>query len=352
LHEIRKANHHRLDETVVPIILDGENAWEYFPEDGNQFLRQFYAALQDDPYLETVTMTEAAQSMPPKPLRSIFAGSWINHNFRVWIGHAEDNLAWDLLSQARDTLVKFEQANPNYDPKRIAAAWQQIYIAEGSDWCWWYGDDHRSEYREQFDRTYRRHLAAVYEYLQLELPRAFTQPIIRGIATSPLLLPENMITPTIDGRVSDFYEWAGAGLYDCLKAGGSMHQTARYISSLHFGYDHDKVYIRLDFHNRMGIDLLEQPRFLLELLTPEPLMLELTSEGGAFRASRADGFVYALDDVLEVAINRTLIWPHGAGTLGLILYLYQGTERIEAPAGDEPLRIEIPEKFKELFWPI
>ncbi len=352
LHAIRKANHHRLNETVVPVILDGENAWEYFPNDGYDFLSQFYAAMRDDPYIETVTMTEAAASIPAKPLRSIFAGSWINHNFRIWIGHDEDNRAWDLLSQTRDTLAKFERANSQYDPARLAAAWQQIYIAEGSDWCWWYGDDHRSEFREQFDRTFRRHLAAVYEYLQLEVPRALTQPIIRGIATSPLLLPENIISPQIDGRVTDFYEWAGAGLYDCLKAGGSMHQTARYISSLHFGYDHARVYIRLDFHNRMGIDLLEHPRFLLELHTPEHLTLELTSEKGQFRAERAGSFVYALDDVLEVAINRSLIWPQGAGTLGLVVYLYQGDERIEAPTGDEPLRIEIPEKSKELFWPI
>ncbi len=352
LHEIRKHNIDRLHEAVVPVILDGENAWEYFPNDGHQFLTQFYTALQEDPFIETITMTEAARTLPAKPLHSIFAGSWINHSFRIWIGHQEDNQAWDLLSQTRDTLVRFQKDNPHFDRARIDAAWNQIYVAEGSDWCWWYGDDHRSVFREQFDRTYRRHLAAVYEYLQLEVPRAFAQPIVRDISTSPLLLPENTISPMIDGRMTNFYEWTGAGLYDSLKAGGSMHHTTRYISALHFGYDLTNVYIRLDFHNRMGIDLLDQPRFIVELKTPDLLRLELAREGEAFRAERAGSFVYALEDILEVAISRDLIWPDGFGALDLTMFLYEGAEKIESPSGDEPLRISVPQRNKELFWPI
>ena len=297
-------------------------------------------------------MTEAARTLPAKPLHSIFAGSWINHSFRIWIGHQEDNQAWDLLSQTRDTLVRFQKDNPHFDRARIDAAWNQIYVAEGSDWCWWYGDDHRSVFREQFDRTYRRHLAAVYEYLQLEVPRAFAQPIVRDISTSPLLLPENTISPMIDGRMTNFYEWTGAGLYDSLKAGGSMHHTTRYISALHFGYDLTNVYIRLDFHNRMGIDLLDQPRFIVELKTPDLLRLELAREGEAFRAERAGSFVYALEDILEVAISRDLIWPDGFGALDLTMFLYEGAEKIESPSGDEPLRISVPQRNKELFWPI
>src|ERR1700676_808036 len=46
-------------DAVVPIILDGENAWEYYPHSGREFLRRFYDALQSDPGIEAVTVSEA-----------------------------------------------------------------------------------------------------------------------------------------------------------------------------------------------------------------------------------------------------------------------------------------------------
>ena len=85
-------------DAVVPIILDGENAWEYYPRSGREFLRRFYDALQRDPGIEAVTVTEAiARQQSKRTLKSLVPGSWINANFNVWIGAPEDNKAWDYL---------------------------------------------------------------------------------------------------------------------------------------------------------------------------------------------------------------------------------------------------------------
>ncbi len=353
LKEIRKLLINDLDRVVVPVILDGENAWEYFDNDGNDFLAGLYQALNDDPLIETVTMSEAAEQIPARPLNSVFAGSWINHNFRIWIGHEEDNAAWDLLDRTRETLVQFERTHTGYDQKKLQSAWRQIYIAEGSDWCWWYGDEHHSDHNDLFDKTFRRHLAAVYDLLQIEIPAELLKPIKQGVAATYLRQPENTLSPTIDGRISHFYEWTGAGFFDGLKAGGAMHQVARYFSGLYFGYDESSVFIRLDFHNKMGLDLLRAPVIRCELLTPEPVVINLQRSPSGFRGESAGQFQFALEDLLELKIWRSFLWPAKMyGQLGVRISLCEQDEKLESCPETEPLKIEIPEPLREMFWPI
>jgi alpha-amylase/alpha-mannosidase (GH57 family) len=351
LKEIRAKLAGKLHESIVSVILDGENAWEYFPDDGTEFLTTMYRLLNEDPLIETVTMSQAAGSIPAHPLKSIFAGSWINHNFRIWIGHAEDNAAWDLLSATRDTLVQFERENPDFDKERVAAAWLQVFIAEGSDWCWWYGDDHRTAHIEQFDRTYRRHLAAVYEFLGLEVPPELLRPILQGAKTSHHLASENLISPDIDGLVSHFYEWAGAAGYDCLKAGAAMHQVTRFIGTIQAGFDRDNVYIRLDFHNRMGVELLSALRFVIDLRTPEPLQLPLVRNAVGLISGETDGVRYRMDEILEVSLKRSLLWPTGVGRLGIRIMVMDGEQLVESCPDGENLTLDVPSPQHELFWP-
>src|SRR5208337_2128354 len=90
-------------DAVVSVILDGENAWEYYPKSGREFLRRFYDALQQESGLEAVTVSEAiTRRRNVSPLPSLVPGSWINANFNVWIGAPEDNRAWDYLHDARE----------------------------------------------------------------------------------------------------------------------------------------------------------------------------------------------------------------------------------------------------------
>ncbi len=116
---------------------------------------------------------------PADTLPRLFAGSWISHNFAIWIGHPEDNRGWDALHAARLYLVEEEQTG-RHDPDTLAKAWNEIYIAEGSDWFWWYGDDHSSALDGLFDHLFRKHLRNVYALLGSEPPGFLFTPISQG----------------------------------------------------------------------------------------------------------------------------------------------------------------------------
>src|SRR5207237_1581567 len=90
-------------EPLVPVILDGENAWEHFAGGGRPFLRALYSRLSAHPELRTVTMRDACEGAS-RPLSGIFPGSWIDANFYIWIGHADDQRAWSQLADARDAI--------------------------------------------------------------------------------------------------------------------------------------------------------------------------------------------------------------------------------------------------------
>src|SRR5581483_2948282 len=150
-------------DAMIPIILDGENAWEYYPQSGREFLRRFYDALQNTPGMEAVTVSEAIKRQAEKPhLKSLVPGSWINANFNVWIGAPEDNRAWDYLYHARNFYAQ-NAARASEDQRKLA--FEELLIAEGSDWNWWYGPEHHSANDRDFDELYRKHLSNVYQAL-------------------------------------------------------------------------------------------------------------------------------------------------------------------------------------------
>jgi hypothetical protein len=78
----------RGEDAVVPVILDGENAWEFFPRSGREFLRLLYTKLGEDTDIECVTCSELLSQVKAEPLANLLPGSWINSNFNVWIGAA------------------------------------------------------------------------------------------------------------------------------------------------------------------------------------------------------------------------------------------------------------------------
>ncbi|HWI19109.1 MAG TPA: glycoside hydrolase family 57 protein, partial [Vicinamibacterales bacterium] len=153
---------------TVTAILDGENAWEHFEGGGRPFLRALYRALDAADDIQTVTMSEAAAG-PAGTLDSIFPGSWINGDFYIWMGHRDDHRAWDQLSEARDV---FDRRSAAVEPAARDRALEELLIAEGSDWFWWYGDDHSSDHDADFDDLFRRHLRNAYSALDLPIPDA------------------------------------------------------------------------------------------------------------------------------------------------------------------------------------
>lgn len=320
-------------DALVPIILDGENAWEYYGRNGRPFLRELYRRISEDAGLSAVTVGEALRRMAPEPLDRIFPGSWINANFDVWIGAEEDNQAWTQLLRARQT---YDEATSEEEAQR-QMAFEELLIAEGSDWCWWYGPEHSSDNREEFDQLYRSHLANVYRFLNLMPPEELSRPILRVKVPALLIQPSGPIKPVIDGEVTSFFEWLGAGIYRVDERSGSMHGKKFLVKEVLFGSDGTCFYLRVDFHREGAAELAT-----LELrLTAQPLngpgesTLAINFAGGG---AQATGLLLAAPaevdcafaHVLEVRIPLAALAVVSGGGVRFVFSLWQGGLPMEA----------------------
>jgi alpha-amylase/alpha-mannosidase (GH57 family) len=248
IHNIKQTAQPVIDkglDAVVSIILDGENAWEYYPQSGREFLRRFYDGLQGEPGVEAVTVSEAiSRHKDFGKLTSLVPGSWINANFNVWIGAPEDNRAWDYLYHARNF---YAQAAARATEAQRKLAFEEILIAEGSDWNWWYGPEHHSANDHEFDELYRKHLSNVYQALDVRPPDYLAQPLIVGMARPSFLPQTAYIHPRVSGDMLRYFEWMGAAVYTADARAGSMHGKSFLMDSVHAGIDEANVYGRLDF---------------------------------------------------------------------------------------------------------
>jgi alpha-amylase/alpha-mannosidase (GH57 family) len=232
-------------DALVPVILDGENAWEYYPKSGREFLRRVYDALGRDRGLEAVTISEAIARHRDAPrLKSLVPGSWINANFNVWIGAPEDNKAWDYLAAAR---AFYAQAAPMAPVEQRRLAFEEILIAEGSDWNWWYGPEHHSANDRDFDELYRKHLSNIYQTLGATPPVYLAQPIAGGVARPTFAAQTAYIHPRVRADFTRYFDWIGAAMYTADRHAGAMHGKVFFMDAIYAGIDEDNLYGRLDF---------------------------------------------------------------------------------------------------------
>lgn len=181
LEEIHQ--HNPAKTKVVSVILDGENAWEYYPYNGYYFLKELYEALADHPDIVMSTFSDIIDlkktgAIPKAAILSqIAAGSWVYGTFSTWIGSADKNAAWDLLCEAKKVYDKFIH---HLDPEKQAACDRQLAICEGSDWFWWFGDYNASDSVKSFDQLYRRNLINLYELLGQAIPENLYHQISKG----------------------------------------------------------------------------------------------------------------------------------------------------------------------------
>ncbi len=168
-------------DCLITIILDGENAWEYYPENAWYFLSHLYQTLAENTKLELTTVTDFIRTCEPQPVHEehLVAGSWVYGTFSTWIGAPEKNRAWDLLVEAKrcfDEQVK----EGKLSAEQLRDASRQLAICEGSDWFWWFGDYNPGPTVSQFDQLYRMHLAHLYYLLNVEAPGYLSEVISRG----------------------------------------------------------------------------------------------------------------------------------------------------------------------------
>lgn len=171
---------------VVSVILDGENAWEYYPYNGYYFLDELYAQLETHPRIHTNTYGDYIKLSPIRTdlahlasLPTIAAGSWVYGNFSTWIGCEDKNRAWDLLCEAKQS-YDIVMSSGRLSESEQAAAEKQLCSCESSDWFWWFGDYNPSNSVASFDRLYRHNLTELYRLLKLVSPQALSEPVSRG----------------------------------------------------------------------------------------------------------------------------------------------------------------------------
>jgi alpha-amylase/alpha-mannosidase (GH57 family) len=283
---------------IIPLMLDGENAWEHFRDGGEAFLRALYDGLQSDgARLRCTTIADYLRAHPPqRECSSLHSGSWIGANFDVWIGEPEENRAWDLLGETRTWL---ERHNTSLTPFQLAEARKAMLAAEGSDWFWWYGPDFSTENDPLFDRLFRAHLRAVYEACGAVPPAALESPVSQRAASSLYTAPSRFITPIINGRRAGFFEWSGAGHYDSATRNGGI------VSRVFFGNDATHFYLRIDFArlDPVTIDVrFQSPEGLIvhvpSLAAPGIAVLAITAPDGTARPAGS----VALGEILEFSL--------------------------------------------------
>lgn len=250
LHDIQAALKGAAGPHLVTIILDGENAWENYDNDGKAFLNSLYQKLSDDSAIKTVTPSEYLAQFPAQArIDKLWAGSWINADFSTWIGEPEENKAWGLLRDARATLQKYLSGVRKAEPAAIAKAQDLMYIAEGSDWFWWYGADQDSGDDGAFDRQFRDTLREIYTTLGADVPLAVDVPIIAAGSTEPDAAPSGLLAPTLDGQLAAG-EWDAAGRFGV--SGGVAQSGDDVVGALRYGFDAKNLYVAVEPRGSWG----------------------------------------------------------------------------------------------------
>ncbi|MGD8489409.1 MAG: glucodextranase DOMON-like domain-containing protein [Anaerolineae bacterium] len=250
---------------LVSIILDGENAWEHYDNDGKEFLNAMYRLLEEEQAkgtLQTITPTGYVEQFPEQQeLDNLWPGSWVSPDYLTWIGEDEENRAWDYLGQVRGFV---ERKKHTWDGGTLAAVMDAIYAAEGSDWFWWYGSDQNSGDDGSFDEQFRRTLQRVYEIVGEPVPTFLKVPVIPQETQPPEAGATALIKPEIDGVVAEG-EWQGAGYY--VEEGGAQATPSQIVSQLWYGFDTDNLYLRLDAR-RPWVDVGDEIRIGFYLTRP------------------------------------------------------------------------------------
>ncbi len=228
-----------LDHALVPIILDGENCWEFYKDNGIHFLREFFARFQNNDDFETVLFSELnANSDYSLKINDIRAGSWINSNFSIWIGDKEDQLAWKFLADARNCIEKYRD---KLSDEQYSEIMNLIYIAEGSDWFWWYGPEHDAPNKPDFDIMFRKIIKSIYIKIGIDYPAELDMSIAKQLESIHSQFDN---APDCDGKLESSYQWKSANALKLNSEMSTMHQIGEIIDKAIIMENESYYYLR------------------------------------------------------------------------------------------------------------
>ena len=255
--------YHRINDPNTPylvvIALDGENAWEHYQDNGEPFFRELYRRLSSHPHLKTVTISEYLQQFAVRGrLDTLATGSWINGDLTTWMGDPEHVTAWSLLRDARTVVVAQEEAWKHNHGRQEAIhhARHHLYVAEASDWFWWYSRRNTSDQDVLFDALFRENLMSVYRALGRPVPTELQTPILGRAVPVPERLPPPFFTPPLHAEPDPTLHWSKAHVLRPRTSVGTMQMAQAPIQAVRLGYDREYVYIRMELGTPISHDLV------------------------------------------------------------------------------------------------
>jgi hypothetical protein len=313
-----------------------------------------------------VTVGEHLRDHPPAlqdHLPRLFPGSWISHNFAIWVGHDEDNRAWDALHTTRQSLAR-EAASGRHAEETLELAWREMYIAEGSDWFWWYGDDHSSALDSLFDHLFRKHLRNVYTLLGEEPPGALFTPISRAGSHRPLhQQPNSFLNVKVDGRYS-YFEWINAAHYACGNDRGTMTLVSQGpLQAVWFGFSVDRLLVRVDTDgpaaerlagvDRLRVGFVDPAEWEVVVRDPaEPRPTAIINHAGA-PSSNGTTVEVATDRILELAVPFGRLGLRANDPIRFYVELMSGESSLDRAPREGVFELAVPTPdFERVMWQV
>jgi hypothetical protein len=354
------------------------------------FLRALYDRCLRTPGVRPVCIGDHLARHPPREtLPRLFAGSWINHNFAIWVGHDEDNTAWDALHAARKYLDKETRRQGNKETRKqgdketkpnpasagslspclpvslspLERAWEELYIAEGSDWFWWYGDEHSSAQDALFDYLFRKHLQNVYTLLGAEPPPDLGRPIRRRVHRAMHSQPRAFLDVRIDGRYT-FFEWVAAGRYVCRNERGTMAlATQGPLRELQFGFDLKRLLVRVDCDGPAGAALADFDA--LRVVFSEPAGYEVVVHDPGRASQRAEllrpdgergavaGLEVGVEQIVEIGVPFDALGVAVDAPVQFAVELVHGGQSVDRAPREGVISLVRPSAaFEQIMWDV
>ncbi|MDQ6848222.1 MAG: glycogen/starch synthase [Candidatus Dormibacteraeota bacterium] len=245
---------------LVTIALDGENFKDFYEENATPFLDAFYAGLVSSPVLQSTHIGAFLDAHPQsvRPLPELWSGSWIDADLRTWIGEPAHTRAWTLVASTRVALGRAGGAAAH--PR----AHEELLIAEGSDWYWWFGRRHDSGSDAAWDALFRTHLRNAHVFAGLDVPTELERPVLGCVTVGNDCRPLRAIDPPANGPA----EWRSAGTAEVGAALGSMRPPASSVSRILYGAGGGRLHLRFGDSqprfDRLAVDAGPAGRLVVE----------------------------------------------------------------------------------------
>ncbi|MGC8943892.1 MAG: glycoside hydrolase family 57 protein [Caldisericia bacterium] len=299
---------------LLIVLLDGENPWEFYKNNGYDFLNLLYTSISKENGVILSTINEILDSIESQEIDHIDCGSWVNGDFKTWIGDEEDNLSWDYLKKIRDDFDTLNEEKKE-EVKKL------LFVLEGSDWNWWYGKSYGDNIKKDFDYLYRRHMLSFYLSSGLNIREFVYKPIILNDKIFINLKVKGYIEPKIDGKITNFYEWENGFYYDKEEKLSEIYSNDKFFEYIKGGFDKENLYLLIKTNKNYK-------EYKIEInLNPDnekyKLIFIFNQKNVTLSSNLKVNVEYYFDDVFEIKIPffKEIFFKENTLSFFLIFYL-------------------------------